>query len=96
MTEIIAGCAYFIFVFFKAFQQRNVSWLKYLSVMPISYMMAFSEVIVISTVAYTGAQLFPFSIAALIKIAPMMFAIGTGGGLGAMAGMFLHNKYVKK
>jgi len=96
MTELIAGIAYFVFVFFKAFQQRNVSWLKYFSVMPVSYLMAFSEVIVISTVAYTGAQLFPFSMDALIRILPMMFAIGTGGGLGAMAGMFLHNKYVKK
>ena len=96
MTEIIAGCAYFIFVFFKAFQQRNVSWMKYVSVMPISYMMAFSEVIVISTVSYVGIKLFPISIDSLISIAPMMFAIGTGGGLGAMLGMFLHNKYVKK
>ena len=95
MIELIAGIAYFVFVFFKAFQQRNVSWLKYLSVMPISYLMAFSEVIVISTVAYTGAQLFPFSVDAMINILPMMFAIGTGSGLGAMAGMWLHHRYIK-
>ena len=95
MTELIAGCAYFIFVFFKAFQQRNVSWMAYKSVMPISYLMAFSEVIVISTVAYTGAQLFPFSMDAFVNVLPMIAAIGTGGGLGAMAGMYMHHRYVK-
>ncbi len=95
MAELIAGIAYFVFVFFKAFQQRNVSWMAFKTVLPISYLMAFSEVIVISTVAYTGAQLFPFSIEALVKILPMMFAIGTGGGLGAMAGMYLHHRYIK-
>ena len=95
MIELIAGVAYFIFIFFKAFQQRNVSWMKYSTVMPISYLMAFSEVIVISSVAYTGAQLFPFSMAALIKVLPMMFAVGTGSGLGAIAGMYLHHKYIK-
>ncbi len=95
MIELIAGVAYFVFIFFKAFQQRNVSWMKYSTVMPISYMMAFSEVIVISSVAYTGAQLFPFSMASLLKVAPMMFAVGTGSGLGAIAGMYLHHKYIK-
>jgi len=95
MTEVIAGIAYFVFVFFKAFQQRNVSWMAYKSVMPISYLMAFSEVIVISTVAYTGSQLFPFSMDAFVNVLPMIGAIGTGGGLGAMAGMYLHHRYVK-
>ena len=95
MAELVAGVAYFVFVFFKAFQQRNVAWLKYHSVMPISYLMSVSEVVVISLVAYTGAQLFPFSWESLLNIAPMMLAIGTGGGLGAMAGMYLHHKYVK-
>jgi hypothetical protein len=95
MIELIAGIAYFVFVFFKAFQQRNVSWMNYKYVMPISYLMSVSEVIVISTVAYTGAQLFPFSMAALIEILPMIFAIGTGGGLGCLSAMYLHHRYVK-
>ncbi len=50
-SAILAGFAYFVFVFLKAFQQRNVMGLHYSWIMPISYAMAATEVFVISVVA---------------------------------------------
>jgi hypothetical protein len=102
MIELIAGIAYFIFVFFKAFQQRNVAWDHYWPILPISYMMSFSEVLVIAGVSVRtgmvlfevveGELIFVFELARLPELVPMMFAIGTGGGLGAMLGMLMHRK----
>jgi len=89
MSELIAGVAYFIFVFFKAFQQKNVAFDHYRWIMPISYAMATTEVFIISLIA----------VKAVHGITPelLWFAltIGTGGGLGALASMWIHNRYVK-
>jgi hypothetical protein len=87
-NEILAGVAYFVFVFFKAFQQRNVAFLHYWWVMPISYLMACTEVFVISLVAHEATQGLSWSL--------LWFAltIGTGGGLGAVISMWVHNRYI--
>ena len=90
MIEILlAGAAYFFFVFLKAFQQRNVMGMHYRWIMPISYAMAATEVFVISIVAIKAVNY--TSMTDLITLA---LSVGTGGGLGALAGMFLHNKHV--
>lgn len=89
MNELLAGIAYFVFVFFKAFQQRNVAFMNYKWIIPISYAMATTEVFVISLVAYeAGTQGLSWGL--------LWFAltIGTGGGLGAVASMWLHHKYL--
>ena len=88
MSEaLIAGAAYFVFVFFKAFQQRNVAFNHYRWVMPLSYLMSLSEITVIAMIAVTavGAE-------SLIDMIPMALGVGTGGGIGAMLSMYLHNK----
>lgn len=88
---LMAGAAYFIFVFFKAFQQRNVAFMRYGWVIPISYAMSCTEVFVISLVAYeAGTQGLSMDL--------LWFAatIGTGGGLGAIVSMWIHNKYIMK
>lgn len=90
MEYVIAGCAYFVFVFFKAFQQRNVVLLHYKLVMPISYMMAGTEVIVYAVITLSVVEHGGLSWDLLWYV----FAVGTGGGLGAIAGMFLHEKHV--
>lgn len=89
MNELLAGLAYFIFVFFKAFQQRNVAFMHYRWILPISYAMACTEVFVISLVALEASQGLSWDL--------LWFAltIGTGGGLGAVVSMYLHNRYVK-
>lgn len=89
MSELIAAAAYFVFVFFKAFQQRNVAFLHYRWILPISYCMATSEVAVISIVAYSAVNA-----SNIIEMVPMAFAVGTGGGVGALVSMWLHHKYV--
>ena len=88
MSELLAGVAYFIFVFFKAFQQRNVAFMHYKWVLPTSYMMACTEVFVISLVAHEAVQGLSWGL--------LWFAltIGTGGGLGAVIAMWIHYRHV--
>lgn len=88
MNELLAGVAYFIFVFFKAFQQRNVAFMHYKWVLPISYLMSCTEVFVISLVAVEAANGLSWQL--------LWFAvtIGTGGGLGAIISMWIHHRYV--
>lgn len=90
MNELMAGAAYFIFVFFKAFQQRNVAFMQYKWIIPISYAMSCTEVFVISLVAVEASQGLSWGL--------LWFAvtIGTGGGLGAVASMWLHHNHVMK
>jgi hypothetical protein len=90
MIEILlAGAAYFFFVFLKAFQQRNVMGMHYRWIMPISYMMAATEVFVISIVAIKAVNY-----TSLTDLITLALSVGTGGGLGALAGMYLHNRHV--
>lgn len=90
MNELIAGVAYFIFVFFKAFQQRNVAFMHYGWVLPISYCMAVSEVAVICVVAFAAVNTDRVG-----DLVPMAFAVGTGGGIGALLSMWIHHRYIK-
>ena len=89
IEALAAGGAYFVFVFFKAFQQRNVAFMHYKWVMPLSYLMSVTEVLVIAVVAReaVGAE-------RIADMLPMIVGIGTGGGLGALASMFIHHKYI--
>ena len=89
MNELFAGLAYFVFVFFKAFQQKNVAFNHYKWILPISYAMSMTEVLVISLIAVEASQGWSWGL--------IMFGvtIGTGGGLGALASMWIHNRYVK-
>ncbi len=70
----------FLYVIGKSGQQLNVVHDKYLWVLPTSWWMAAAEVYIISWVASQG-----WSVAAV-------FAFGTGTGLGAMAGMYIHRR----
>ncbi len=87
MKALFAGIAYFVFVFFKAFQQRNVAFDHYKWIVPISYCMAATEVIVVSLIAIDATQA-----SSIIDMIPIAFSIGTGGGLGALLAMWVHNR----
>ena len=89
MDALLAGGAYFLYVFFKAFQQKNVAFDHYLWVMPVSYGMSFTEVMVVSLIAVNAAQGLSWD------LAYFAVAIGTGGGTGAMLSMYIHNRYIK-
>lgn len=78
-TTLAAGVASAAFVFLKAFQQRNVAFDNYAAVMPVSFLMACTEVYVIGSVASRGWHF------------PLVAAIGVGAGLGCIAAMYVHH-----
>ena len=84
MHTIALFFASFVFVFLKAFQQRNVAFDNYRWVFPTSMAMAATEVYVIATIATQG-----YSVVAVL-------GMGSGAGMGAMLAMVLHHRYVKR
>lgn len=91
LSAVAVGIAHGIFVFFKAFQQRNVVLLHYWWAAPTSYVMAAIDVFVISMVAVHAIN--SSSLAALI---PLVMSIGTFDMIGAITAMWIHNKYITK
>jgi hypothetical protein len=81
MNVLLAGLAMFVFVFLKAFQQRNVAfdapaWV----VIVTSLFMAATEVYVIAAIVLEGYSI------------PLVASIGSGAGLGAVCAMRLHKR----
>lgn len=76
--------ASFIFVFLKAWQQRNVAFDHYLWIVPTSLMMATAEVYVIANIAREGYGL------------PLVLLVGLGSGFGALLSAILHKKTLGK
>jgi len=76
---ILSFFANFVFIFLKAFQQLNVMHSKYLWVVPLSLCMATAELFVIVKVIEVG-------------FGWIVVPVGLGGGLGAMLGMYLHQR----
>lgn len=91
MINLVAvGAANFVFIFLKAFQQRNVAFLHYWAVVPTSFLMAVVEVGVIGAVAIEATNAEHF-----IDLWRMILAIGLGGGLGCAASMYIHKRMFK-
>ncbi len=82
-NPLLAG-ATFVFIFTRAFQQRNVGGLNYKWVMPTSFLMAVLEVFTITTIVKSG-----YSVGTVISCT-------VGGGFGSMAAMYLHSHYVNR
>lgn len=79
-----AALASFIFVFLKAFQQRNVAFDHYRWIIPISLLMALTEVYVIAIIIKVGYHL------------GTVIAIGLGSGTGALIAAILHKRYLTR
>lgn len=91
MIELAAVfAANFLFIFLKAFQQRNVMGLHYAWVVPTSFAMAVAEVGVIGIVAVKATQAEHF-----LDMWPMIVSIALGGGIGCVASMWVHYKIVR-
>jgi hypothetical protein len=82
LTPYLAGLflANFIFIFLKAFQQRNVGGSHYLAVIPTSLALALVEVYIIVQVATGG-----FNFGTVV-------ALGLAGGSGSIAAIWSHKK----
>lgn len=74
--------AVFAYVFVRAFQQRNVAGSHYWWVIPTSYAMAVLDVFIVVFIAHAGWHW------------QVVLANGTGGCCGALAGIFLHKRWV--
>lgn len=83
MTLTVTFLASFIFIFLKAFQQRNVAFDHYWWIVPTSMLMAIVEVVVIANIALHGWEL------------PLVLTIGVGSGLGALVAALAHKKFLK-
>jgi len=76
--------AAFVFVFVKAFQQRNVALAQYVWIVPTALLMAVAEVFVVVTIAGKGFNVY------------LVAAVGLGSGLGALAATWLHARYLTR
>ncbi len=92
--EIIAGAVYFVSVFSKAMQQRNVAFMNYKLVFPISYALAIADITVWSMVAVSAVEAATNN--TIFAMWFMAFCVGTGGACGATCAMYLHHKYFTK
>lgn len=81
MIELTAFFVTFVRVFARAFQQKNVIGNHYFAVIPTSYFMGALEVWIVTIIVVEG---FSF---------PLIFAIGSGGWMGAVLAMILHGKF---
>lgn len=81
---VVVGLMSFCFVFFKAFQQRNVAFEHYGAVMPLSLLMGFTEYTMYFIVAMQAAKTDPSFLTALF--------MGMGAGSGALLAIRLHTK----
>ena len=83
-TYLTVAGANFLFIFLKAYQQRNVAFDNYGMVLPTSFGLAMTEVYVIAKVAVLGFTL------------PLALTIGVAAGSGALCAMLVHRKYHTK
>lgn len=81
---ILAFFSSYIFVFLKAFQQRNVAFDNYFWVIPTSMSMGFVEYVTVFLIVKMGYNI------------PLILGAGLGAGLGALSAMLLHKKFLLK
>jgi hypothetical protein len=81
MNYLMALVLTFVTVFLKGLQHKNVIHNLYVNTFFTSYLMAFMDVLIIGLIAKSGWDI--------------AFASGTGGALGMVAAMYLHNRYMK-
>lgn len=80
MNLMMIFFASFVFIFLKAFQQRNVAFDHYNAIIPTSIIMAFAEVFVIYNIVIEGFEL------------RLILAIGLGSGFGALIAAKVHKQ----
>jgi len=84
VIELLAAFATFARVFCRAIQQKNVIGGHYYAVIPVSYVMGALEIWIVTVIVVEGFSLL------------LVLSIGTGGWIGAVLAMYLHNKFLGK
>lgn len=85
------GALHFLFVFFKAFQQRNVAFMHYRWIMPVSFAMSATEVFALGLIAVGAVNAEHWW-----DLIPYAICLGIGGGVGALTAMWTHFRYIKE
>jgi hypothetical protein len=88
MIYITIFVVYFIYVFLRAFQQRNVIHNNYMMILPVSYGMALCDAGMMYSIATYATDSWE-----LIKLAA---CAGTGGGIGCIAAMLSHDRMMNR
>ena len=81
MIQITAFLVSFIAIFLRGFQQMNVIHSKYTMIAVTSYLLALTDVAVVSIIVEHGWN--------------TVLAQGTGAALGMLASVYIHNRWVK-
>jgi hypothetical protein len=81
MIQLTAFLVSFIAIFLRGFQQMNVIHSKYTMIAITSYLLALTDVAVVSIIVEHGWN--------------TVLAQGTGAALGMLASVYIHNRWVK-
>ncbi len=81
MIQLTAFLVSFIAIFLRGFQQMNVIHSKYTMIAVTSYLLALTDVAVVSIIVEHGWN--------------TVLAQGTGAALGMLASVYIHNRWVK-
>lgn len=81
MIQLTAFLVSFIAIFLRGFQQMNVIHSKYTMIAVTSYLLALTDVAVVSIIVEHGWN--------------TVLAQGTGAALGMLTSVYIHNRWVK-
>jgi len=81
VIQLTAFLVSFIAIFLRGFQQMNVIHSKYTMIAVTSYLLALTDVAVVSIIVEHGWN--------------TVLAQGTGAALGMLASVYIHNRWVK-
>jgi len=81
VIQLTAFLVSFIAIFLRGFQQMNVIHSKYTMIAITSYLLALTDVAVVSIIVEHGWN--------------TVLAQGTGAALGMLASVYIHNRWVK-
>ena len=81
MIQLTAFLVSFIAIFLRGFQQMNVIHSKYTMIAVTSYLLALTDVAVVSIIVEHGWN--------------TVLAQGTGAALGMLTSIYIHNRWVK-
>ena len=84
------GAANFLYIFLKAWQQRNVAHLHYGWALITNFFLVCVEVAVMGSIALAATGVGPLALPYVIV------TMTIGGGTGCLMSMYIHSTYIRK